>query len=93
VNSVDCAIMPAGKGDVSPLLGQSFLRHFTYEFTPESGHVVMSRVEGLEPGAPTPSPSSRPIRATTKARGRAGRARGAATKTAPADAPDENRPE
>jgi clan AA aspartic protease (TIGR02281 family) len=93
VNAVECAVMPAGKGDISPLLGQSFHRHFTYKFTPESGHLVMSRVEGLEPGAPAPSPSNRPARGTTKARTRAGRARGNTAKTAPADAPDANRPE
>jgi clan AA aspartic protease (TIGR02281 family) len=93
VKSVDCAIMPADKGDVAPLLGQSFLRHCTYEFTPESGHLVMSRVEGLEPGAPAASPSNRPGRAPTKGRARAGRPRGATAKAAPADAPDGDRPE
>lgn len=74
VNDVECTIMPAGKGDVAPLLGQSFHRHFTYRFTPDSGHLVMSRVEGLEPSAPPPA------RGTAKAKSRAGRSRGASNK-------------
>jgi clan AA aspartic protease (TIGR02281 family) len=54
VNSVDCVVMPASKADVDPLLGQSFLRHCKCELTPESEHLVMARVEGLEPVAPPP---------------------------------------
>lgn len=78
VDAVDCAVMPAGKGNVAPLLGQSFHRHFTYKFTSESGHLVMSRVEGLEPATgPQRSP-----RGTAKAKSRAGRSRAAASKTA-----------
>jgi aspartyl protease family protein len=93
VNSVDCAVMPATKGDIPPLLGQSFHRHFTYKFTPESGHLVMSRVQGLEPGAPASTPSTRPARGTTKGRQRPGRSKGTAAKSAPADAPDGDRPD
>jgi aspartyl protease family protein len=89
VNDVDCAVMPTGKGEVAPLLGQSFHRHFTYKFTPESGHLVMSRVEGLEP-APQPA---RPARGTAKAKSRAGRSRAAAAKTSPDDGPDGSRPD
>ena len=57
VNDVDCAVMPGGKGNIAPLLGQSFHRHFTYRFTSETGHLVMSRVEGLEPTAPASRPA------------------------------------
>ncbi len=67
--------MPAGKGNIAPLLGQSFHRHFTYKFTPESGHLVMSRVEGLEPARPQPARSTR---GTTKGRSRSTRSRAAA---------------
>jgi aspartyl protease family protein len=91
VNSVDCAVMPASKGDVSPLLGQSFHRHFTYKFTPESGHLIMSRVEGLEPTATTKA--ARPTRGTAKAKSRAGRSRGSSAKSATADGPDGDRPD
>ena len=45
INDVVCVVMPANKGNIAPLLGQSFHRHFTYKFTPESGHLLMSRVE------------------------------------------------
>lgn len=75
VNDVECTVMPAGKGEVAPLLGQSFHRHFTYRFTPESGHLVLSRVEGLEPAAP-------PARGTARAKSRAGRSRAASNRSA-----------
>ena len=88
INAVECAVMPAGKGDVAPLLGQSFHRHFTYKFTPESGHLVMSRVEGLEPS----TQATRPTRGTSRTKARAGRSRGAATKVTPDDGPDGDRP-
>ncbi len=74
VNDVTCAVMPAGKGNIAPLLGQSFHRHFTYKFTPESGHLVMSRVEGVEPQAKP----ARPARGTAKAKQRAAKSRGKA---------------
>ncbi len=88
VNAVECAVMPAGKGKVAPLLGQSFHRHFTYKFTSESGHLVMSRVEGLET-APT---AQRPVRGTAKSRSRAGRSRAATSKTAGNGGLDGDRP-
>ncbi len=91
VNSVECVVMPASKADVDPLLGQSFLRHFKCELTPESGHLVMSRVEGLEPGAPAQAP--RPPRGTAKGKSRAGRSRSATARTAPDGGPDGNRPD
>src|SRR5262249_39596346 len=87
VNDVDCTVMPAGKGDVAPLLGQSFHRHFTCRFTPESGHLVLSRVEGLEHAQP-----ARPTRGMAKAKSRTGRSRGASTKAGPSDPPGEVRP-
>jgi clan AA aspartic protease (TIGR02281 family) len=74
VNDVTCAVMPAGKGNITPLLGQSFHRHFTYKFTPESGHLIMSRVEGVEPQAKP----ARPARGTAKAKQRAAKSRGKA---------------
>ena len=88
VNEVDCAVMPGGKGNIAPLLGQSFHRHFTYKFTPETGHLVMSRVEGLEPTAPP----SRPARGTARTKSRAGRSRAASSKVAPDAGPDGDRP-
>ncbi len=49
VNNVACAVMPPEKRDAPLLLGQSFHRHFTYNFTPESGQLVLSRVGAMEP--------------------------------------------
>jgi len=67
VKDVVCAVMPPEKGDVSPLLGQSFHRHFTYKFTPESGRLTLSQVEESDPAARgTTSTSSR--RKTTKSK-------------------------
>jgi aspartyl protease family protein len=51
VENVACAVMPPGKTQVPLLLGQSFHRHFTYKFTPESGRLMLSRVESSEPQA------------------------------------------
>jgi clan AA aspartic protease (TIGR02281 family) len=66
VKNVVCAIMPANKGNVDPLLGQSFHRHFTYKMTPGSGHLVMSQVESLE--QPQAKTGGRPPRNTSKAK-------------------------
>jgi clan AA aspartic protease (TIGR02281 family) len=81
VNNVACAVMPAGKSEIPLLLGQSFHRHFTYKFTPESGRLVLSKVETLEP-------ATKSARTTTK-KAKAKRSSKAATSTsAPAAATD-----
>ena len=33
VRNVECAVMPAEKGDVNPLLGQTFFKHFQVEYS------------------------------------------------------------
>ena len=74
INNVVCVVMPPGKGNVAPLLGQSFHRHFTHKFTPESGHLVMSKVEAAEPvqsKAVRTSKSSAKAKRTTKSKGTA----------------------
>jgi clan AA aspartic protease (TIGR02281 family) len=77
VNDVVCAVMPAEKGNVEPLLGQTFHRHFTYKMTPGSGHLVISTVDTLEPapaktGGRVPKNAPKGKRATrTKAAGKA----------------------
>jgi clan AA aspartic protease (TIGR02281 family) len=53
VKNVECMIMPAGKANVPPLLGQTFHRHFIYKFTPDAGRLVLAKVE--EPEAPAPA--------------------------------------
>jgi len=85
VDNAVCAVMPPGKAEIPLLLGQSFHRHFTYKFTPESGQLVLSRVESLEPRAK----STRPRTKTTKAK----RSSKAATGTnAPAATIDSDNP-
>ena len=79
INNVNCAVMPASKGNIAPLLGQSFHRHFTYKFTPESGHLVMSRVElpdQPQPKSARPSKSAVKGKRTTKSKATAGRTEG-----------------
>jgi aspartyl protease family protein len=49
VNNVLCAVMPPEKGNVEPLLGQSFTRNFSYKLTPGSGRLVITKVESPEP--------------------------------------------
>jgi len=48
VNDVVCAVLPPSKAKTPPLLGQSFLQHFTVSGSPDSGRLVMSRVSGEE---------------------------------------------
>jgi len=45
VKNVTCVVMPKEKGEVAPLLGQSFLRHFDYKYTQGAGHLVLTKVE------------------------------------------------
>jgi clan AA aspartic protease (TIGR02281 family) len=53
VRDVTCAVMPKDKGDVTPLLGQSFLQRFDYKYTQGSGRLVLNKVEPNEPaGSP-----------------------------------------
>ena len=65
INNVVCVVMPPGKGNVAPLLGQSFHRHFTHKFTPESGHLILSKVEAAEPAQ---SKATRTSKSTAKAK-------------------------
>jgi len=57
VKDVSCTVMPADKKDVPPLLGQTFQKNFMFKFSPDSGKLVLSRVES--PDAPTTSVKSR----------------------------------
>ncbi len=49
IKDVECVVMPTEKKNVPALLGQSFHKHFTYKFTPETGKLVLSKVETPEP--------------------------------------------
>jgi clan AA aspartic protease (TIGR02281 family) len=52
VKNVACVVMPKEKGDVPPLLGQSFLERFDYKYTQGAGRLVLTRVEPDEPATP-----------------------------------------
>jgi clan AA aspartic protease (TIGR02281 family) len=52
VADVPCVVMPADKGDVPPLLGQTFQRHFLLKFSPDAGTLVLSKVEAGEEASP-----------------------------------------
>jgi len=51
VRDVTCVVMPKDKGDVAPLLGQSFLQRFDFKYTQGSGRLVLTKVEPDEPAA------------------------------------------
>ncbi len=42
---VECAVIPAEYTAVQALLGQSFLRHFSYKVEPDQGRLVMVKIE------------------------------------------------
>ena len=45
VKDVTCVVMPKEKGDVAPLLGQSFLQRFDFKYTQGAGRLVLTKVE------------------------------------------------
>jgi clan AA aspartic protease (TIGR02281 family) len=83
VNGVVCAVLPPGKREIPLLLGQSFHRHFTYKFTPESGRLAMSKVETLEQPQ---GKSTRPARNAGRGK-RSTKSKGTTGKAGPADGP------
>jgi clan AA aspartic protease (TIGR02281 family) len=75
VANVEAAVMPSEKGDVDPLLGQSFFKHFKVEFSPDAGTLSLKRlqVEASEAEAKSltgtePSKAGAGGKAATKAR-------------------------
>ncbi len=57
VKVVTCVVMPQEKGDIDPLLGQSFPRRFDIKLTQGAGGVTLTKVEPDEPAA-TPARKS-----------------------------------
>ena len=57
VQDVVCIVMPADKEDVSSLLGQTFLKNFTHQFSGETGTLCLQvetpEVEKVAPRAKT----------------------------------------
>lgn len=48
VEKVDVAVMPESLTEAAPLLGQSFLKHFTYKIDPANEQLIMSKVEAKD---------------------------------------------
>ncbi|MGO9597813.1 MAG: retroviral-like aspartic protease family protein [Isosphaeraceae bacterium] len=71
VANVECAVMPEEKGDIDPLLGQSFFKHFKVEYSPEGRTLRLKRLETTESDGTTaadPDDSGSASKATSKAR-------------------------
>ena len=77
IANVECAVMPADKQDVDPLLGQTFFKHFKVEFSPEAGRLSLKRLDTGDAEAdaksaadsePTKPASRSGSRATAKAK-------------------------
>ncbi len=58
IKDVECAVMPPSKMEVSPLLGGSFNKYFDYKIVPDSGKLVLSKVDTGEEFAATPKTKS-----------------------------------
>ena len=70
VENVECVVMPPGKKDVAPLLGQTFQRNFSIKFNPDAGKLVLSKVEAPEAATSAAGGTARPKAATRSARGK-----------------------
>ena len=55
IQNVECAVMPAEKGDVDPLLGQTFFKHFKVEYSAEAGRLSLEKLDTDGDGAETKS--------------------------------------
>jgi clan AA aspartic protease (TIGR02281 family) len=86
VANVECAVMPEEKGDIDPLLGQSFFKHFQVEYSPEGRTLKLKRLETAESDSATasaaePDASDPASKATTKTRRPSTRQSRASTKS------------
>ncbi len=70
VQNVECAVMPAEKGDVNPLLGQSFFKHFKVEYSAEARKLSLKKLdtEGDETKSVADADAKPSAKATTKGR-------------------------
>jgi clan AA aspartic protease (TIGR02281 family) len=73
VPNVECAVMPLEKGEVDPLLGQSFLKNFKVEFNPDAGKLTLKQVETAATQAETAAAEAAPDQPAPKATAKAKR--------------------
>ncbi|MGA8349573.1 MAG: TIGR02281 family clan AA aspartic protease, partial [Isosphaeraceae bacterium] len=67
VQNVECAVMPAEKGDVDPLLGQTFFKHFKVEFSAEAGRLSLKKLDTDGDGAETKTVADAETKTSAKA--------------------------
>ncbi len=67
VQNVECAVMPAGKGDVAPLLGQTFFKHFKVEFSAEACRLSLKKLDTDGDGAETKTVADAETKTSAKA--------------------------
>ncbi len=53
---VACVVLPGSLKGAAPLLGQSFLKRFAFEFDPSAGKLSLTKVDLPEADRPKPSP-------------------------------------
>jgi clan AA aspartic protease (TIGR02281 family) len=59
---VECAVMPQGLAEVTPLLGLSFFRNFSFKIDSGKGQLIMSQLDTSESSSPTQPGRRRPLR-------------------------------
>ena len=67
IQNVECAVMPAEKGDIDPLLGQTFFKHFKVEFSAEAGRLSLKKLDTDGDGAETKSVADADAKPSAKA--------------------------
>ncbi len=67
VRNVECAVMPAEKGDVDSLLGQSFFKYFKVEFSAEAGKLSLKKMDTEADSAETKSVADAEAKPSAKA--------------------------
>src|SRR5271157_1643419 len=67
IQNVECVVMPAEKGDVYPLLGQTFFKHFKVEFSAEAGRLSLKKLDTDGDGAETKSVADADAKPSAKA--------------------------
>ena len=67
IQNVECAVMPAEKGDVDPLLGQTFFKYFKVEYSAEARKLSLKKLNTDGDGAETKTVADADAKPSTKA--------------------------
>lgn len=103
IKNVECAVLPEGKAEADPLLGQSFLKYFKVDFSPELGRLNLKKVEtaeadsnsldGMEAAKPATKATTRWRRPPTQSRATAKSKRSTRIRQPIPDSPDKPAPD